>query len=187
MYKVIKLSESIRGHHIAIGIYGDIGVGKTCIFDTLSSPPLFGINPFSNFKFIKIHLNNDKYLDVSLLDINFTGDYKAIILNFSKYLHGGIIVFDVTSKRSFVHVSEWLEQIKEISPNFFVIIFGNKADIDKSEWEVTNEEINKFIEEKKLIYYEVSAKTKKNINKGIYYIANEIYEKEYIIIKPKKK
>ena len=186
MYKVKKVSETINGY-INIGIYGNIGVGKTCIFETLSSPTFYGITLFSSRKNIKIHLNSDKDLDVSLFDITFTGENKVSILSFSQYLHGGIIVFDVTSKRSFVHVSEWLEQIKEISPNFFVIIFGNKADIDKSEWEVTNEEINKFIEEKKLIYFEVSAKTKKNILEGIYYIANEIYEKEYITIKPRKK
>ena len=182
MYKVIKVLESIK-NVINIGIIGDIGVGKTCIFETLSSPTLHPF--FPSRKDIKIYLNNDKDLNVSLYDIHFT--YENEIFHFLKYLHGGIIVFDVTSKRSFVHVSHWLRQIKEIKPNFFVIIFGNKADIDKSEWKVTNEEINKFIEEKKLIYYEVSAKTKKNILEGIYYIANEIYEKEYITIKPRKK
>ena len=107
---------------INIGIYGDIGVGKTCIFETLSSPTFYGTALFSSSKFIKIYLNSDKDLDVSLFDITFNGQNRASILHILKYLHGGIIVFDVTSKRSFVHVSEWLRQIKEIKPNFFVII-----------------------------------------------------------------
>ena len=59
---------------------------------------------------------------------------------------------------------------------------------DKSEWEVTNEEINKFIEEKKLKYFEVSAKDIIGIKETISYIVNELYaENEYIVIPPRKK
>ena len=69
-----------------------------------------------------------------------------------------------------------------------IIIFGNKVDKDKSKWEVTNEELNKFIKDKKLKYFEVSAKNGIGINEGITYIVNELWaEKEYIIIPPRKK
>ena len=69
-----------------------------------------------------------------------------------------------------------------------VILFGNKVDIDKSNWGVTSEEINKFIKEKNLKYFEVSAKKNIGINEGIEYIINEFCkEKEYIIIPPRKK
>ena len=69
-----------------------------------------------------------------------------------------------------------------------IILFGNKVDCDKSEWEVTNEEINKFIQEKRLKYFEVSAKNNIGIDEGIEYIINQFcVEKEYIVIPPRKK
>ena len=116
-----------------------------------------------------------------------TQRFRSISLNIVKRVQGGILVFDVTSKNSFENLSLWLDSIYEINPSFDLILFGNKADEDKSEWEVTNEEINKFIEEKKLKYFEVSAKNRIGINDGIEYIANELCrEKEYIVIPPKK-
>ena len=127
-------------------------------------------------------------MKVILWDTSGNERYRSLAIKNIKYSDGCIIVFDVTSKESFFSVSTWLDLIKVVYPNFLVILFGNKVDIDKSHWEVTNEEINKFIKEKNLKYFEVSAKNNIGINEGIEYIINEFCkEKEYIIIPPRKK
>ena len=75
--------------------------------------------------------------------------------------------------------------------NPYIILFGNKSDLSKEKWQVTQEEINKYVEEKGFAYFETSAYTKKGIMEGITYMANEIYDKminkhnENIIIKEK--
>ena len=42
---------------------------------------------------------------------------------------------------------------------------------------MTEEEIDKFAQERELTYFETSARTKKGIMEGITYMANEIYDK----------
>ena len=52
---------------------------------------------------------------------------------------GIILVFDFTSKISFDNLNNWLEEIKN-NHDPFIVLFGNKVDIEKDKWEVTSEE-----------------------------------------------
>ena len=186
MYYVKKINRKA----LKLGIFGDSAVGKTSI-----------VNSFLNLEFnrdmvatigtdkseAKLKLNNGSDIKLFFFDSGGAERFHSVSITMVKRVQGGILVFDVTSKNSFENLSIWLDSIYEIKPKFDLIVFGNKADIDKSRWEVTNEEINKFIEEKHLKYFEVSAKNRMGINDGIEYIANELCrEKEYIVIPPKK-
>ena len=189
----VKKGTGLNRKVLKLGIFGDSAVGKTSM-----------VSSFLNIKFdrgtivtigtpiheAKLKLNNGNDIKLFLWDSGGAERFRGVSLNIVEIVQGGILVFDVTSKNSFENLSLWLDSIYEINPSFDLILFGNKADEDKSEWEVTNEEINKFIEEKKLKYFEVSAKNRIGINEGINYIVNELCkeeEKEYIVIKPKKK
>ena len=70
--------------------------------------------------------------------------------------------------------------VKKIGENFdnniMIILFGNKADIEKEKRQVLKEEIEQFVKEKNLIYFETSAKTGQGINEGFSYIVNKAYD-----------
>ena len=163
MYYVKKINRK----ELKLGIFGDSAVGKTSI-----------VNSFLNLEFnlaqiatigtdnreAKLKLNNGSDIKLFFFDSGGAERFHSVSITMVKRVQGGILVFDVTSKNSFENLSLWLDSIYEINPSFDLILFGNKADEDKSEWEVTNEEINKFIEEKKLKYFEVSAKNRIEIN-----------------------
>ena len=85
----------------------------------------------------------------------------------------------MTLKESFKNVSTQIKQINENLNNLnnpYLILFGNKIDIDKSEWQVNQEEIKKFVEEK-MPYFETSAKNNRGIKERFDYLINEVYEK----------
>ena len=189
MYKILRPNENRKV--VRIIVFGDNMVGKTCILNRLIARKYSEetLTTIGTEKFwTKIKLNNGKEMKVILWDTSGNERYRTLAIKNIKYSDGCIIVFDVTSKKSFLSVSTWLDLIKVVYPNFLVILFGNKVDIDKYKWEVTNEEINKFIKEKNLKYFEVSAKNNIGINEGIEYIINEFCDKkEYIIIPPRKK
>ena len=71
----------------------------------------------------------------------------------------------------------WIEKIKEIFEYPRIILLGNKADINKEEWQVSSEEAKKYAEKLNLKYFETSAKTKQGINEGFSYIINDAYDK----------
>lgn len=53
---------------------------------------------------------------------------------------GALLVYDITSQKSFHNVSEWLKELKEHSDNNIVILLvGNKNDL-KEKREVSKEE-----------------------------------------------
>ena len=54
---------------------------------------------------------------------------------------------------------------------------GNKIDLPKDKWQVTQEEIDELCNKKKLKFYATSAKENKGINEAFTYISNVIYKK----------
>ena len=58
-----------------------------------------------------------------------------------------------------------------------LVLLGNKIDLEKDKWQVTQEEIDKFCQDKKMAYYATSAKTNTGITEAFNYLANVAYNK----------
>ena len=56
-------------------------------------------------------------------------------------------------RKSFVELDVWLKSIKENLNVSSIILFGNKADLNKIEWQVSSEEVNKYVKEKGIPYF----------------------------------
>ena len=167
---------------IKIGLLGNSEVGKTAISNTLAGVEFGGdmIATIGGDKIEKtVILKNNEKVKVILWDTSGAERFRSAAFKWVKNAHGIILVFDFCRKDSFDELDLWLNQIKENLNVSSIILFGNKADIDKNEWQVTSEEINKYVKEKRIPYFEVSAKTGKGLNEGLLYIVNEIYDKKY--------
>lgn len=110
--------------------------------------------------------------------------YEAITPLYYRSSEAAIIVFDLTSKHSFEKAKEWLERLKKERPDpgMPIVLAGNKVDVyenflkKQKELEaagnnfeldvdmVDENEIAKFVSEKKLKYFKTSAKTGQNID-----------------------
>ena len=169
-----KVSASV----IKIGLLGDSTVGKTAI-----------CNSFMNIEFNpdtlttighdklekKYKFQDGKEMKVIILDTAGQERFKAIATKTLKAVLGVIVVFDVTIRKTFENVNEWLEKIKEDLSDPNIVIFGNK--IDKEGREISPEEAEKFAKSLNLKYFETSAKLSQGINEGFDYIINESYKK----------
>lgn len=103
--------------------------------------------------------------------------FQAIALKALRIVQGVIVVFDLTKKETFKNVINWLNEIKEnFDKKISIVLFGNKSDFDKDKWEVTEDEAKQFAEERKLPYFETSAKLNKNINEGFQKVVNDAYD-----------
>ena len=70
-----------------------------------------------------------------------------------------ILVYDITSKDSFLGLTDWLKDLTNIKKDEVIfVVVGNKKDLDDKR-EVKSEEGEKFTKENNFLFAEVSAKT----------------------------
>ena len=172
--------NNIEAKVIKIGLLGDSRVGKSAICNTFTgiefnpeSVTTIGSDKFEK----KITLKNGKEIKLILWDTAGQERFRSAAFKTIKFVQGIVLVFDVSEKGSFDNINVWLDDIKDNFDNPCLVLFGNKVDKPQEEWEMSREEINKFVKEKKLAYFETSAKDNIGIDDGLIHIANEAYEK----------
>ena len=182
---------------IRIMIIGDSTVGKTSLLRKYIQNE-FSTNFINTVGFdiqIKFLIINNKKIKLQISDTAGQERYRIVSKSFFNASEGFIIVYDITKRDSFVNVNNWVEQIKEIAPNYSKsIIFGNKCDLkEKREIEINEgkELANKF----NFKFFETSAKDDININEGFETLVKEIMgdiasvksgRKETTVLKKKK-
>ena len=72
-------------------------------------------------------------------------------------------MYDITRKETFIHVTKWLEEVRNnSSKTITVILIGNKKDLEDKR-QVSYEEGEAFAKENGLMFLETSAKTAYNV------------------------
>ena len=76
------------------------------------------------------------------------------------------MVFDLTSKDSFLHLQNWLSEIWTSAPeDTEIVCFGNKSDMEQ-EIEVTEADMKEFTAKTGIQIIKCSAKSASNVEKG---------------------
>jgi Ras-related protein Rab-2A len=77
---------------------------------------------------------------------------------------GALLVYDITRRETFEHISSWLEDcLKYSSSNIVIMLIGNKSDLEASR-QVTAEEGEAVAAKHGLHFLETSAKTAENVD-----------------------
>ncbi len=72
---------------------------------------------------------------------------------------GCLMVYDITRRSTYNHLSQWLTDTKNLTnPSTVIFLIGNKADLESTR-EVTYDEAKKFADEQGLLFAETSAMT----------------------------
>ena len=109
-------------------LIGDSGVGKTCILfrfsdDTFNTTFISTIG--IDFKLKTIHLNG-KLIKLQIWDTAGQERFHTITTAYYRGALGVMMVYDVTDKKSFDDIINWLRAIKEhANPNVEKMIIGN--------------------------------------------------------------
>ena len=76
---------------------------------------------------------------------------------------GALLVYDVTRRSTYNHLSSWLTDARNLTnPNTVIFLIGNKSDLE-AQRDVTYEEAKQFADENGLMFVEASAKTGENV------------------------
>lgn len=100
--------------------------------------------------------------------------YRSITTAYYRGAIGCLLVFDVTKRASFEHVSEWLHELREHSNgDTRVLLVGNKVDLRHLR-EVPTEEAVSFAKDNNLSFIETSAQSGHNIEQAFIQLVTEV-------------
>ena len=160
-------------------IVGDSGVGKTNLIGRYlkneykqDTKATVGVE----FGEKKYDINGLK-IKAQLWDTAGQERYKAITSMYYKGAKGSLIVFDLSSKSTFVNAEKWYNEIKKATdPSINLILIGNKSDL-KDKRQVTSEEGENKAKEMGIAYMETSALNSENVDKAFNWLIEEITKK----------
>ena len=147
-------------------LLGDSDVGKSSLIlrytdETFNSKLVNSIGV--DFKMKKREIDG-KIIKVQIWDTAGHERFRTITYSYYRGANAIIIVFDLSDKKSFISITEWLKQIeKHAKENVFKFLVGNKSDLE-DERQVAYEEAKQYADEHDLPYIETSAKNGININ-----------------------
>lgn len=146
-------------------IVGDMAVGKSCILLQFTDNKFRVQHELTigvEFGAKTIELNN-KTIKIQIWDTAGQEQFQAITRTYYKGAIGALLVYDITRRDTFTHVTKWLEEVKSnSSKHICVILIGNKKDLEDKR-QVTYEEGESFARENGLMFLETSAKTAFNV------------------------
>ena len=162
-------------------LLGDSTVGKTCILLKYTDKIFQETHMMTiglDYRLKTMTLQSGKEVKLQIWDTAGQDRFRSITKNYYKGLHGIILIYDVTSLKTFENVKSWVSQIhEEISDKVVIYLVGNKIDMD-DERKVQTEEGQKLAEELGVPFVETSAKSGVNID-NIFSDITERIDKEF--------
>jgi len=102
--------------------------------------------------------------------------YQSITRSYYRGVIGALLVYDISRRDTFTHLTKWLEDMrKHVGSNTEIMLVGNKSDLARRE--VAFEEGERFANENGLIFLETSAKVADHVDEAFLRIAHEIHGK----------
>eukprot|EP00746_Dinoflagellata_sp_MGD_P161887 gnl/MRDRNA2_/MRDRNA2_89205_c0_seq1.p1 gnl/MRDRNA2_/MRDRNA2_89205_c0~~gnl/MRDRNA2_/MRDRNA2_89205_c0_seq1.p1 ORF type:complete len:213 (-),score=31.61 gnl/MRDRNA2_/MRDRNA2_89205_c0_seq1:336-974(-) len=171
-------------------IIGDTGVGKSCLLLQFTDKRFRHDHDLTiGVEFgARLMTINNELIKLQIWDTAGQESFRSITRSYYRGATGALLVYDISRRDSFNHVSRWLNEAREYSnPNMVIMLVGNKCDLHRRE--VSYEEGANFACANGLIFQETSAKTaqnveevfvntaqtiSENIRKGVYDLSNEV-------------
>ena len=160
-------------------LLGDSSVGKTCFLMRYTDNTFQDIHMSTiglDYKLKNVQLDDGKMIKIQVWDTAGQDRFRSITKNYYKGAHGIVLIYDITEKKSFANVKNWMDQIKEeVSDRVTIILVGNKID-DEEHRAVTKEQGESMAKEFNVMFFECSAKTGENIDSTFNDLVKKIVE-----------
>ena len=177
-----EVEESLK-----VVLVGESGVGKTSIINQFAkgvfNQDLMSTNGATfttNKKEFKDSNGLSKLISFEMWDTAGQEKYRSLAKMFFKEASVALIIYDVTSLKSFEEIKKyWMNLVRENSPkNIILYIVGNKSDLIANE-AVKEEIAREYARSEKVNFYLTSAKDRTGIDELFNEIGN-IYLNEFM-------
>ena len=160
-------------------IIGDAAVGKSNLLLRFAQDDFkaeYQLTIGVEFGAKNLDINNKRFR-LQIWDTAGQENYRSITRAYYKNSVCAILVYDISNRESFEHISNWVEDCTAQSPKtVFMVLVGNKSDLSEYR-QVTFEEGKEMAKKNNMIFFETSAKTGENVEKIFVDSAKEINNK----------
>jgi len=159
-------------------VIGDTAVGKSCLLHRFidnkfkkESTHTIGVEFGS--KIIEVGGRNVK---LQIWDTAGQERFRSVTRSYYRGAAGAILVYDITSRETYNHVTSWLSDARSLAnKDIAIILVGNKADLPNRE--VTFLEASRFAQENDLMFLETSALSGEGVEGVFFQCARSILSK----------
>ncbi|MEQ2209269.1 Ras- protein Rab-39B [Xenoophorus captivus] len=161
--------ETIWLYQFRLIVIGDSTVGKSCLIRRFTegrfaqvSDPTVGVDFFSRL----VEIEPGKRIKLQIWDTAGQERFRSITRAYYRNSVGGLLLFDITNRRSFQNVHNWLEEARShVQPHSIVfLLVGHKCDLE-AQRQVTQHEAEKLAGAYGMRYVETSARDAINVEK----------------------
>jgi len=160
-------------------IIGDEAVGKTCLllqFTDKRYRTTHQVTVGVEFGSRTVEISG-KMIKLQCWDTAGQDRFRSIVRSYYRGAAGALLVYDITRRDSFEHVSQWLQEARtNADPDLVITLVGNKCD-RAGERQVSYEEGHKFASRFGLYFLETSAVTGHMVDEAFTVTARLVHQK----------
>lgn len=160
-------------------IIGDEAVGKTCLllqFTDKRYRTTHQVTVGVEFGSRTVDILG-KLVKLQCWDTAGQDRFRSIIRSYYRGAAGALLVYDITRRDSFEHVTQWLQEARNnADPDLVITLVGNKCD-KAAERQVSYEEGHSFAHTNGLYFLETSAVTGHMVDEAFTVTARLVYQK----------
>merc|ERR1719219_2177258 len=131
--KAVKSSSAKDDSHtFKLVMVGDSGVGKSCLLEKFLD--LSSTNAFISTIGVDVRTHvlklDGQSVKLQVWDTGGQERYRPVLATCYKNAFGVLLVYDVTNKKSFTNLQQWIAEVNEFaSTDLPKLLIGNKADL----------------------------------------------------------
>jgi len=151
-------------------IIGDTGVGKSCLllqFTDKRFQPVHDLTIGVEFGARMITIDQ-RQIKLQIWDTAGQESFRSITRSYYRGAAGALLVYDITRRETFNHLTRWLEEARQnANQSMVIMLIGNKSDLDHRR-QVSMEEGEKFAKDHGLIFFGDIRQNRRKCGGGIY-------------------